>query len=121
MQNQFRHLVFLIALFSSNFPDQAKSKGFETGKSLLDMCTQTEVIYETLCLGYISGVIDAYTDGNQSAYKYHICLSEGTSRKKMSEIVKKYLLEHPEMNSYDAAPSVYIAAGIEFPCENHVK
>ena len=94
----------------------AIASGFQTGSNLLILCTSKMAVDEVLCLGYLSGAIDAYTDGNQKSYKYNICLPAGITRQRLKDVVVEYLRQNPKMSDYDAAPSIYIASAIEFPC-----
>lgn len=67
---------------------------------------------EHTCSGYIIGAIDAISTENRTAF----CLPQHTTQQQATDIVKKWLKDHPEERHYIATYAVRTAIKAAFPC-----
>jgi Ssp1 endopeptidase immunity protein Rap1a len=84
--------------------------GFQTGNDLYEKCiSPPKTIESAYCIGYVSGVADTLTNGT--------CIPQTATVGQASDIVVKYLREHPE---YRHVPASILAAWAlldAFPCK----
>jgi len=85
---------------------------FETGNDLLEKCrTQNP-----MCLGYVSGVIDASQMYQSAGTNRLVCPPTGVTRTQVRDVVVRFLEEHPESRQRAAAVIALSAMGKAFPC-----
>jgi len=92
---------------------------FETGSDLLSNCESEANVHRTACLGYVWGVVDTY----QTVMKHGfmpatICIPNQVTVGQQTEVVVKYLNEHPEDLHYRATGEVYSAIKEAYPCKD---
>ena len=89
----------------------------QLARGCAEFLSQTEG--SALCVGYISGVIDAYRNINRLAPPsgQMFCIPEGASATTIVQTVKNDLLMHPEKLSMQAASVVLGAISSAFPCK----
>ncbi|MFB2873687.1 Rap1a/Tai family immunity protein [Aeromonas jandaei] len=102
-------IIFTIA-FSTNI-----YAGYLNGNMLYERCAtkdgdQDYYLNISSCRGYITGVADAY-DG------YSFCIPNQVNIGQNSDIVTKYLHDHPEDRHQDAHVLTAYALSIAFPCK----
>jgi len=85
--------------------------GFETGRSLIDHCTSTQIAQKIHCLGYIMGVYDALDTAGL------FCAPKDITAGRLRDLVQAYLQENPERWDFDAENVVIIALGKAYPCK----
>lgn len=90
---------------------------FTDGNHLYDLCSTNE----TFCAAYVGGVVDAYFMTGLYTNDYQkgalVCLPPNATLEQLTDIVTKYLTEHPETRQYVGASEVGAALGQAFPCQ----
>ncbi len=107
-------LALVLALLLPSLPAKAY---FLTGNKLHEMCTSQEGRKRWQCLGYVQGIVDGQTYVQQfwsNPLKY--CAPPTTTVGQVTDIVKKYLSDHPEARHHDAASLATAALREAFPC-----
>jgi hypothetical protein len=99
----------------------ADAKADATGGQLARACAEypSQSDGSALCLGYISGVLDAYRTINKvvpSAGR-RFCISNTATPEVIVQAVKDALLSHPDKLFMQAASVVLDAISEAFPCE----
>lgn len=104
-----KFLAFLAIGLSITLQAYAESnKGFFSGKELNDFCNQSK----SLCIGYVTGIADyAAQKPNKT-----LCIQTGVTPEQLSEIVKKWMREHPENWHYSAVSLVEAAIAEAYGC-----
>jgi hypothetical protein len=69
------------------------------GKELLKTCTNFDVMSQTFCLGYITGIADTLGPKSGSSL---VCIASGGRPDQLRRAIVKYLRDHPE-NGFDSA------------------
>ncbi len=87
---------------------------FQDGNRLYAAITSPSDLKVVYSIGYLSGVVDSGKNG-LNGFKY--CVPEAVTTRQISDVVKKWLEDHPATRHH-AAPGL-IAAALEasFPCE----
>ena len=68
-----------------------------TGNQLLEWCESQAHFQQAFCLGYITGVTDIDSmDGSVFPERRRSCVPENVSNGQVSDVVIKYLKDHPE-------------------------
>jgi len=63
-----------------------------TGNELLKRCEDNDAVQRAFCVGYVIGVADMVEEGPSGL----ICVATGVSNGQLSDIVVKFLRDHPE-------------------------
>jgi Rap1a immunity proteins len=92
------------------WPASAFSGAFLTGNDLFSRCSTEGNNGEISCLGYIEGVADLMTALDKT------CLSGNVTSRQATDIVMKYLRDHPESRHYSASSIAGLALQQAFPC-----
>ncbi len=88
-------------------------------KAYCDAPMQTPA--NAMCLGYISGALDAYRVVGHMRKTKLFCEPESATGEQIVSMVKKYLDEHPEQLHWVASQLIYIVMARTFPCTNQEK
>ncbi len=76
-----------------------------SGNDLYQWCGQSALAEQELCTGYIVGQL-----------RRRHCVPEKVPIKKVVDVVKKFLVEHPEKRRGSASVIVAVAVGDAWPC-----
>ena len=107
-------LFFLLVSASA----QAQRVSTTTGNDLLQLCESKDKFEQAFCIGYVTGITDV--EGFDSAIypeRQRSCIAEKATSGQLSDIVVKYLKDHPEERHLQAAILVVKAMGQAFPCK----
>jgi hypothetical protein len=92
----------------------------ESGNDLYSRCinvdSRTAVADDFMCFGYVSGVADAMVANNNEIAGFRECLRVGLTRLQLSDVVEKWLQNHPEKRDFSAPGLVAHAFAEAFPC-----
>lgn len=122
-------LCFGLAISSMFALPTSVRAGFETGNSLLAQCSveQSDPTYRQkymACSGYVSGVYDMIELLNVAKHRnrtgsvegFQACVPDSATRGQLTDVVIKYLKDHPEQRHLAAATIVYVALKQGFGC-----
>jgi hypothetical protein len=88
------------------------AQGFLSGNQLYERCVaDMNTVANSYCIGYVAGIADVL-----SASKI-TCASDGVTVGQVTDIVVKYLRDHPEKRHYAAQDQVGTALMQAFPCQ----
>ena len=91
------------------------SSDFYTGNDLYEWCGSAAD--QGLCLGYVGGAYDAHQMHlNNRQDKKRLCVPGAVSLQQIVNVVKQYLVEHPEKRHFIAPMIVGLAAAEAWPC-----
>src|SRR5690349_3264159 len=106
-------IALAVALLAwSIFPASAAQMD---GNGLWDNCNQPNAEFgQGLCFGYIAGIAQMVTFENieGSTYFWKSCPPGGVTYRQYVDVVKKFLLEHPEDRHRPASLLVLMALGV---------
>lgn len=103
----FQRLFIIASLLYS----ACASAGFFGGNALFDACSDDGSDYHAgQCLGYVTGVFDSF-DGR------YVCAPKSVTAGQATDIVVKYLTDHPEKRHELASFLVASALMDAFPCK----
>jgi hypothetical protein len=95
-------------------PANSKAHNFKSGSDLLHDCQEPQMSSAGVCSGYILGVLDAVAIQQNSARTFSkfesVCLPSVLDGWQVANIVKKYLVGHPEAGYQQASQLVLRAA-----------
>lgn len=94
------------------------SSPLKTGNDLLQTCTDTSnLVMITGCIGFISGVSRGTAAALETVNnRQFFCVPLGADNGQLTDIVVKWLRDHPEMRHHDATGLVIVALRGAFPC-----
>jgi len=74
---------------------------------------------EAAAAGYVTGLIDGVTSlaAGKMLTGSFFCVPSAATVQQVSDVVKKYLAEHPERRHYTASSVIFVALGEAFPCK----
>jgi len=98
---------------------------FATGNTLYDKCVAPEGSAELLyCAVYVSAISDAARGGvshdgvaGPGVWGFKECSPETATARQLVDIVKRYLVTHPENRHFGASVVVAAALAEAFPCK----
>lgn len=85
---------------------------FVLGNKLWEVCSNESDIPSGLCTFYALGVIDRDAISDHPSF----CMPSHVTVGQITDVVKKYLRDHPERRHYTAASVVGAAISVAFPC-----
>lgn len=95
---------------------KSDSFNFKSGNDLLHDCEQPEMSSAGVCIGYILGVLDMISTEQDSSRAEErlskdgdVCLPPTIDGWKVRDVVKKYLVDHPEARNLHASRLVWMA------------
>jgi hypothetical protein len=98
--------LILIAALAASFSAQA---GFMSGNKLLSNIQSTEYMDQSMAMGYIAGVVDAYDDTL-------FCTPSTATMGQMRDIIRNSMLARPESQHFSARSLIRdILVGF-YPC-----
>jgi hypothetical protein len=104
-------------------PPNSNSVSFKSGNDLLHDCQQPEMSSAGICMGYILGVLDMInTEQNSGSSEVRlstnemVCLPPTIDGWQIRDVVKKYLVDHPEERNLHAAQLVWKAVVKAWGC-----
>jgi Rap1a immunity proteins len=122
-------LVFFILASIGNaqttraVPPKPEPLSFKSGNDLLHDCQQPEMSSAGICMGYILGVLDMInTEQNSGNIEARlpkdevVCLPQTIDAWQVRDVVKKYLVDHPEERNLHAAQVVWKAVTKAWGC-----
>ena len=123
-------MLFLVAI-PARAQDEKHPKDISiSGKLFLDGCSAVDKqpnqlsSYEThsnvMCLAYVGGVFETMSLVDNLHLETHgFCApKEPVQRKKLVQIVKKYIADHPDTSNERTVALVWLALSQAFPCHN---
>lgn len=112
--------AFFIALASVACVPTARAEA--TGNQLKAYCAAPmQTPTNAMCLGYISGALDAYRAVDHMRKTKLFCMPDGATGEQIVSMIKQYLDEHPEQLHLVASQLIYIVIAGTFPCTNQEK
>lgn len=95
----------------------AKADFFD-GELLFDLCTTATIDplflqKNATCVGYIAGVVDAYSHGSG------FCLLPTTKTREIYDLTVKYMSDNPRSLSWSASTLIFAAIKDAFPCNKN--
>lgn len=115
-------LCCLVAVTGLNFPTPAKA-AYITQDKLWDLCTTKQKgdaydVKQGMCLGYITGAADGWTDAGEAATPPHpmFCPPPNVSTGDLRDVVLTYMQGHPERGKEAASFIVLSSLNEHFPC-----
>ncbi len=122
-------LVFVVFAGTANaqttraVPPKSDSFSFKSGNDLLHDCQQPEMSSAGVCIGYILGVLDMINTEQNSGRSREslsqggdVCLPPTIDGWQVRDVVKKYLVDHPEARSLHASRLVWRAVVKAWGC-----
>jgi hypothetical protein len=110
--------ILATALLATSAPAPAQDTDFtQTGNGLLRTCSDTTSSFDKgICGGYIVGVIDGMKHLSPEKDKGLFCIPATVSNKQKTDIVFKYLSDHPESRHKNASLLIAFSMMEAFPC-----
>jgi hypothetical protein len=96
-----------------------------TAADLNRLCEKTDVASRAACAGYITGAadgvfntIDAIGGTTGPRVGQYFCLPADTRSQQLTDAVRKYIAENPNVAGYNASTAISLGLGKAFPCRN---
>jgi hypothetical protein len=91
-------------------------QSYETGYSLLTTCNNPQ--QRAYCVGFIIGVVDTHNSlaGTRADKSLRVCLTSGLLKSQVAAAAVKYLADHQDLLTSDAASAAFEALAKAFPC-----
>jgi len=109
--------MLTIATSATNASAEAR---FESGNDLYSLCINVDsraaASDDFVCLGYVSAIADAMVANNNEIAGFRACLRDGLTLRQLSDVVEKWLQNHPEKRDFSAPGLVAHAFAEAFPC-----
>lgn len=113
-------IMFLTMSGPSNVAPETRLPEFQNGNGLLELCASDSGQSQSICLGYIQGVVDGAgitpvekTCRRTSSYW---CIPDGVAWGQMTEVVVKYMKDHPENRHWPSTAIITNAVIESWPC-----
>jgi hypothetical protein len=104
--------VILAALALASMPPKALI--FLTGSELYDHCQRASSL---VCVSYVMGIADTIaSQANLGAIPRQFCMDENVTGRQVTDVVVRYLTDHPDSRHNSAASIVVPALREAFPC-----
>lgn len=87
---------------------------FKNGNKLYNQMISSDSIDNMVALGYVTGIIDAYSG-------VLICLNDGVTAGQVNDVVKQYLFNNPAIRDKAASILVNNAISPIWPCQKKSK
>jgi Rap1a immunity proteins len=84
------------------------SGNFYDGNQLHTLC----IAQNSFCSGYVAGIADVLQNQNAN----NLCIPKNATVGQITDVVKKYLTDHPEMRHFSGFSIVFVALETAFPC-----
>lgn len=94
----------------------AKADGGVTGNDLHDWCQSGDSPDQAFCTGYIMGAVHGVQIGQFSTTNCFFSTAEGSTTEQWVDVVKAYMVDHPELRQKQAIALVGAAMNESFPC-----
>jgi hypothetical protein len=97
-------LGFLLApaIVSTILTADATVHTYMNGNELLENCTANDGVKRSVCLGYLTGVVD-FTEYLRVTLKRPVCVPEGVNGTQLIEVVVLFLKSHPVARNHTAS------------------
>ena len=96
-----------------------------TGNDLNKLCTKTDPNSRTACAAYIEGAadgifntIDAIGGTTGPRVGQYFCLPQDARSAQLTDAVRKYIAENPNVAGYNASTAISLGLGKAFPCRS---
>lgn len=113
----FRAAVFVLLAA----PACSEPVSYMDGNKLHVLCKSADLTEASLCLGYVTGVVDsvqAQEDDFLTQYKFKlICIPPNVTPQQVIDVYRKFSSETPEKRHLPAAALVYAAITKAWPCK----
>ena len=109
-------LIFFI--ICAIFYPRTGQAAYLTGADLIKMCVSKEEKRQSMCFGYISGIIDYHNliRSLGTAPTVNFCVPNQMPLGDVTARVMTYLSKSPQHDDFIAAPAVAMALYVYFPC-----
>ena len=111
-------------IFASAFAVPLSAAAF-TGGDLNKLCTKTDVASRSACAAYIEGAadgifntIDAIGGTTGPRVCQYFCLPADARSAQLTDAVRQYIAENPNVASYNASTAISLGLGKAFPCKS---
>lgn len=104
--------VLLISLAIGLWSGQSKAQQhsqFYTGNNLYSDCTHESAVRRTMCMGYVTGVLDAVTG-------VAVCHPPSVTVGQATDMVVQFMRQRPDLRNQAADAIVMAAMAAAFPC-----
>jgi len=113
--------IILVALVGVLVTSTAEAT-FKRGNDLFRECNaERETFSKGVCIGFIQAVVGGFVwnfkEGVFKDFVPKICLPKGATTAQLTDIVRKYLTDHPENRHYNAESLVILSVRNAFPCK----
>ena len=88
---------------------------FMTGNTLYKLCSSATDVQQATCVGYLVGGYDMFVM-NAQRWKQSLCIPKDVSIGQVAEVVKKYLVVHPEERHFQAPVIVLLSLAEAWTC-----
>jgi hypothetical protein len=96
-----------------------------TASDLNRLCMKTDVASRAACAAYIAGAADGVFNtiaaiGGPTGPRVgqYFCLPQDVRAAQLTDAVRRYLAENPNVAGYNASPAVSLGLGKAFPCRS---
>jgi Rap1a immunity proteins len=96
-----------------------------TGGDLNKLCTKTDIASRSACAAYIEGAadgifntIDAIGGTTGPRVGQYYCLPADARSQQLTDAVRKYIAENPNVAGYNASTAISLGLGKAFPCRS---
>ncbi|HEY1997310.1 Rap1a/Tai family immunity protein [Paraburkholderia sp.] len=96
-----------------------------TADDLNRLCEKTDVASRSACAAYIEGAadgvfntIDAIGGTTGPRVGQYFCLPPEARSQQLTDAVRKYIAENPNVAGYNASTAISLGLGKAFPCRN---
>jgi Rap1a immunity proteins len=114
---RLRAIVIAAGLLWPVSVSSQQTRFFATGNDLFRFCSDGAATSQSLCNGYVAGVVDAVGVFEAIGVTKITCVVSNASNEQVEQIVVQYLTAHPEIRHLGAAGVVVQALQKAFPCK----
>jgi hypothetical protein len=112
--------VVACLVFSCLINSHARA-GFETGNSIIEKCTSSNIFHQGYCLGYLAGVYDNFILYSpliklKDVKDVKLCVPAGVTLSQIRDISIKWSKIYPEIRNESAATLIVLSLDKAFPC-----
>jgi len=113
---RLRTLVLTAGLLWPVSVSSQQARFFATGNDLFRFCSAGVATSQSLCNGYVAGVVDTVGVFQAIGVTKITCVELNVTNEQVKQIVVQYLTAHPETRHLGAAGEVVQALQKAFPC-----
>jgi Rap1a immunity proteins len=113
---RLRMLVLAAGLLWPASGSSQQGRFFATGNDLFRFCSAGVATSQSICNGYVAGVVDTLGVFDAIGVTKITCVEPNVSNEQVKQVVVQYLTAHPETRHLGAAGEVVQALQKAFPC-----